>query len=163
MKFGPFSGKLYLEDYKDREYAIIGKLVSGKKEIYSIQDITQEELKELCIGLNHLRCVRKYNLKFSLYNDKNLILCMDKEKIEANFSDISKIEKRHITKFEPKGKDKEIFIEIQSEIQNMLKNHEINKKRIQEKKLSIDLLLFSEGGYFHPFNNFKEWHGMEGP
>lgn len=162
MKFGSFCAKLNFEDYKDSEYAILCKIVSRKKEMYAIQDVTKDELEELCLSLNHLKCVKKYNLNFRLYDNKNIILFINKEDIKVNFSDISRIKGKDITDFEPKGKDKEIFMEIQEEIGNMLKNHKINKKRIQEKRLSIDLLLFSEGGYGYKFDNFKEWHGVEG-
>lgn len=165
MKFGPFNAKLNFEDYKysDNRYVAICKLISIKDDlVYPIEDISQEDLEELVMLFNESECAKKYNLDFKIYNKTKLILFINKKNIEISLKDISKIEGKKISDLMPTGKDKEILTDTYKEMYHMLMNQSVNKKRIQEKKLIINSLVFSEGGYGQEIHSFKEFNGMEG-
>lgn len=165
MKFAPFIAKLNFDnyDYNDKRYVIICKLVSIKDNlIYPIEDISSKDLQELVISFNKLKCAEKYNLDFKIYHNTKLMLFINKENIDINFKDASNLEEKEIADLIPNGNDKEILIDTYRELYNMLINHPINKNRIQEKKLPINSLVFSEGGYGQDFESFKEWSGIDG-
>lgn len=48
------------------------------------------------------------------------------------------------------------------EAHEVLKNHPINIKRIQEHKQPLNSLLFSEGDYYWKFDTFNKRVGTEG-
>ncbi len=171
MKFGPFTAKLNLEDYKDKQYAVMCQWISIEENSINdfridlkdvIQDISKEEIKILVELLNNLSSVKKHNAVFKIYKDHEIILLINQNNIEVDFKDTYKIEGKRISDVLPIGKNADIFKDIYVETHEVLKNHPINIKRIQEHKQQLNSLLFSEGDYYWKFDTFSKRVETEG-